>query len=183
MGVCVSPSVSTVHRLPREPKRRWTHHADSRFHPRGSAAEPPPSRWVTGTMRKRVKRRKSQVAIRAVGTGSSGWAQLTGSSVRVSGLNWSCCCCACCPFRFLSETPPSPCTEAGRGPRLQAGCDPTEEAPRTGWNFLLHCHHHSHYCYLCRLFRYHSWQNTLPRSPHRGPVCLCLLEKGELSHY
>lgn len=117
----------------------------------------------------------SQVGMRAVGTGSSGWVQLTANSVKGSGLNWSCCCCACCPFHFRSETPPSPYTEAGRAPHPQAGCDPTREAPRTGWNFLLRLILHSHYCCYCCQFHFHSSWSTLPGSPHQGPVCLFLL--------
>lgn len=154
----------------------WTHHADSRSLLQGSVAEQPPNQWVMGKKRKQVM--KSQVGMRAVGTGSSGWEQQTGSSVRGSELSWNCCCYACYPFHFQSETPPSPCTEAGKGHHLQAGCDPTRKAPGTGWNFLLHFHHHhlpnSHYCCLfhCRS----SW-GKLPRSPHQGQAFLCLPER------
>lgn len=161
---------------------KWTHRADSRSLQQDSAAEPPPDQWVMGKMRTKVMRTKSQVGMRVVGTGSSGWEQLTGSSARGSGQSWNCCCCACYPCRFQSETPPSPCTEAGRGPRLRAGCDPTRKAPRTDWNFLLHFHHH-HHCYhhpnshCCWLFHCCSSWSTLPVSPHQGRACLCLAQR------
>lgn len=111
-----------------------THHGDSRSLLPGPATERPPSQSATGKTRTRTRTRKtqSQVEARAVDTGSSGWERLTGSSVRGSERSWSWCCCACCPSRSQSGTPPSPCTEAGRGRRPQVSCDPTGKAPRTG---------------------------------------------------
>lgn len=109
-----------------------THHGDSRSLPGGPATEPPPGQSATGKTRKRTRKTPSQVEVRAVGTGSSGWGRPTGSSGRGSERSWSCCCCACCPFRSRSETPPSPCTEAGRGRRPPVSCGPTGKAPRTG---------------------------------------------------
>lgn len=113
-------------------RRSPTHHGDSRSLPRGPATERPPSQSATGKTRKRTRKMRSQVEVRAVGTGSSGWERLTGSSARGSELSWSCCYYACCPFHSQSETPPNPCIEAGRGPRPQASCDPIGKAPRTG---------------------------------------------------
>lgn len=158
-----------------------THHADSHFLLQGSAAEQPPDRWEMGTKKKRAMRMKIQVGMKVVGTGSSGWVQLMGSSARGSGLSWNCCCCACCPFHSRSETPPSPCIEAGRAPHLQAGCDPTREVPGTGCSYLLHFHQnhllHSHYCYYCWQLHCHSSRGTHPKSLHQGLVYLCLTEK------
>lgn len=147
----------------------WTHHADNQ-----SLLQRPgqlPNRWVMGKRLKRVRRTLSKVGMMTVGTGSSGWGQLTGGFVMEPGLNWNCYCCACCPSHFLWETLPSPCTEAERGPRRQAGCDPITEAPRTGWNFH-HCHLlHSHYCCYCQLSHFHS--SWCAMNPHPNPL-ICL---------
>lgn len=62
-------------------------HEDSLNLLQGSATEPPPSQGVMVKMMKKVMKMWSQVEMRVVGTGSSGWVQLTESSVRGSGLN------------------------------------------------------------------------------------------------
>lgn len=142
------------------------------------------------------RKRRSRAEEMWGGTGSSGWAPPTEDSgkdkdpssphtdsyrsllagvgasappAKGSGRWWSWARCCASPSRSLSETPPGPCTGAGRGCRHRAESSPTAVGPGrpTGsWTAATQSRGRR---------RRRAPQLPLPESLHRSPrACLCL---------